>query len=237
MIYKALESDTNKLLSLPETGMGFQVIEARPSQASWSTRQYVVYNSEIFIDDDSRLFENKLELLTKGFATVLNNALPFPGPTESIRLVPRSKIYEAADWSRTYSMSQTRGRHMGGRGATDSPKENASGYSTYVRLSAYRNDRRVDEAKRRLIDGSFTTTLDDYVNCLLYKDDPIDRYALPNDEAIKWAFYLEPSRWDILQKGIVQPAYNHLGGGIETFFEKGTSIDTLYKILEYGKKE
>ena len=87
----------------------------------------------------------------------------------------------------------------------------------------------------RLKPGSFTTTFRDYTDCVSTSDDPIDRYALPNDEKINWSFYIKPKSIDILQKGIVQPAFNHEGGGIEAYFEKGTSESTYLMKREYGK--
>jgi hypothetical protein len=61
------------------------------------------------------------------------------------------------------------------------------------------------------------------------------RYALPNDEQIQWAFYIRPKVGDTLQRGVVQPAYGHDGGGIEAYFENGTSDDTYFDKKEYGE--
>ena len=66
-------------------------------------------------------------------------------------------------------------------------------------------------------------------------NDPVDRYALPNDEEIKWSFYIKPKTVDILQRGIVQPAFDHAGGGIECYFIYGTSKETYLGTKEYGK--
>ena len=70
---------------------------------------------------------------------------------------------------------------------------------------------------------------------IMSNDDPIDRYALPNDETIKWAFYIQPKSWDKLQKGIVQPAFDHYGGGIEVYFEDETSYNTYFEKRICGK--
>ena len=83
--------------------------------------------------------------------------------------------------------------------------------------------------------GSYTTTETDYQDCVSTNDDPIDRYALPNDESIKWSFYIRPKTSDTLQRGIVQPAFSHQGGGIEAYFEQGTSDNTYFDKKEYGK--
>jgi hypothetical protein len=133
------------------------------------------------------------------------------------------------------SKRTTKGRHSGGKGATENPKEFANGSDIYVRISAYEDDKRIDFVKKRLKPGSFTTTLFDYTSCVETNDDPIDRYALPNEETIKWSFYIKPKSFDTLQNGVVQPAFNKDGGGIEAYFENGTSIDTYLFKRVYGK--
>ena len=102
-------------------------------------------------------------------------------------------------------------------------------------LPAFRNDKRIDFEKKKLKKGSYTTTQSDYGVCVEYHDDPVDRYALPNDDSIKWAFYIRPEKIDGLQRGIVQPAFGHEGGGIEAFFENGTSDGTFIETKPYGK--
>ncbi|OGL43488.1 MAG: hypothetical protein A2W05_09020 [Candidatus Schekmanbacteria bacterium RBG_16_38_10] len=94
---------------------------------------------------------------------------------------------------------------------------------------------RIDFENKKLRPGTYTTTNSDYLACVRFSDDPIDRYALPNDEEIKWAFYVQPKTKDVLQRGIVQPAFGHDGGGIEIFFENGTSNNTYLDKRSYGE--
>ena len=77
--------------------------------------------------------------------------------------------------------------------------------------------------------GSFTTMLDDYLKCKTSNSDPVDRYALPNNDIIKYAFHIKPVKTDTLQRGIVQPANGKRGGGKEAYFAKGTAIGTFIK--------
>lgn len=231
MIYKAYDSDTQKLLSLPETGMGYQVIEAKKPLGY--REKFVVFNAQLIVDLDSRFLEFKTKIFSQGFSKILNEAEKFTAPTESIALVPKSLILEPRFLSETKVRNQK--RHSGGRGATDNAKEPANGNEMFVRISAFENDKRIDFVNKKLLDGSFTTTFNDYADCVNTKDDPIDRYALPNNDEIKWAFYIKAKSGDQLQRGIVQPAFNHDGGGIECYFDKGTSINTLQDQREYGK--
>jgi len=53
----------------------------------------------------------------------------------------------------------------------------------------------------------------------LEKVDPIDRYALPNEIPIEWAFYIQPSINDLLLRGNVKANFGKKGGGREVYFE------------------
>lgn len=232
MIFRAWESDQNKLLSLPESGMGYQIIDAKWVNKTYKNR-FVVYNSELVVDLDNEFSEFKRKIITEGYSTILSKVEKIPIETSSISLVPRNQITEFRVLSE--SKKKEKGRHSGGKGAVDNPKEIADGEELFVRLSAYENDRRIDFINKKLKPGTFTTTRDDYYVCVRTSDDPIDRYALPNDEPIKWAFYIQPKKDDILQRGIVQPAFSHDGGGLEAFFEYGTSEKTYLDKRSYGK--
>jgi len=232
MIYKAYRSDTEKFLSLPETGMGYQVIEAKRSSDTVKEK-FVVYNAELIVDLDNRFPEFIRQIKISSFPKVLNEAKPWIFETASISLVSKAILLERRILSE--NKEKYKHRYPDGKGAKDNPKECANGVELSVRLSPYENDRRIDFEKRKLKKGSYTTTEQDYKVCIKYNDDPVDRYALPNDEAIKRAFYIRPDKKDELQRGIVQPAFGHDGGGIEVFFENGTSDNTYLKTEPYGE--
>lgn len=92
------------------------------------------------------------------------------------------------------------------KGAIDNPVTRANGTDMFVRLSAFDNDKRIDKIGGRLLPGSFATTDSDLQNCRNYKYDPIEWYALPSNDEIKWEFYIQPLKTDTLQRGVVQPA-------------------------------
>ena len=233
MIYKAYDSDTEKFLSLPETGMGYQVFEAEIYGGVTHKKKYIIYNGELIVDLDSRFSDFKKQIKISRFSKVLNEAKLLPIKTATISLVSKATLLERQTLSE--NKEQYKHRHRGGQGAKDNPKESADRNEIFVRLSAFINDKRIDLKKKRLKEGSYTTTDLDYKDCVKYSDDPIDRYALPNDDPIEWAFYIRPKMRDELQRGIVQPAFGHEGGGIEAYFENGTSNDTLLSTKPYGK--
>jgi len=69
--------------------------------------------------------------------------------------------------------------------------------------------------------------MDDYLKCKASNDNPNDRYALPNNDKIQYAFHIKPLKSDTLQRGIVQPANDRRGGGKEAYFANGTSAGTF----------
>ncbi len=119
------------------------------------------------------------------------------------------------------------------RGAIDNPVVNADGEEVFVRLSAFENDRRIDKVKMCLREGSYTTTMEDYLKCKITNADPVERYALPNNDKIQFAFYIQPLKSDTLQRGIVQTANGKRGGGKEAYFAKGTAAGTFKKQTPY----
>ena len=232
MIYKAQFRDTNQLMGLPESGMGYQLFEAE-SMATGRPKQYVAYNSELVLDLDAAFGTYRGRVITEGFKNSLSRASTLNITAGTIKLLNRSSLEQT--WL-SESVNGKNGRHSGGKGAQDNPKEYANGAEVFVRLSAYEDDRRIDVANRCLKAGSFTTTTVDYETCVRHNDDPVDRYALPNDDKIEWAFYIKPLQRDQLQRGIVQPAFGHAGGGIEAFFENGTSAGTYLRKTKYGAR-
>lgn len=233
MIYKLYSSDSQNLQSLPETGMGYQVVEARQYNRT-QLRKFIVYNSELVVEDDVELKSNQRRVVNEGFSKMLNKSPEIMLETNSIRVLKESQVKQQFK-SLSESKRSNKKRHTGGKGATDNPKESATGYEVFVRISAYEDDKRIDFVNKKLKAGSFTTIEQDYKDCVSTSDDPIDRYALPNNETIKWAFYIKPKSSDSLQRGIVQPAFDHEGGGIESYFENGTSNDTYYLKKQYGQ--
>lgn len=230
MIYRAEIQFTRLLLSLPETGMGYQIIDAtRQGFFSSSKSRFVVYNGELIIEKNDFFEKNKRQVINEGFNRVLDsvNSIALVNP----HIIKLSEIRE----SRTFSNARmdSLSRSSDETGARENPLKRGNGTDLFFRLSAYQDDKRIDFQNKKLRDGSFATTNTDYLLCKLSGDDPIDRYALPNDEKIKFAFKFKPQADDLYRKGVVQPAYNHNGGGIEVYFDNGTSNGTLIDTLDY----
>lgn len=228
MIFKAQSQFVQSLLELPETGMGYQIIDAkRPGR--YTTDRFIVYNSELIVDLDSNFDSNKRQIVLESYTKIFSQSsfIALESPT----LVRRSRLGSVRIFSE--SSMNSKGRYSGGTGAVDNGSVYANGTDLFVRLSAYADDKRIDFINMKLRDGTYTTTEADYLTCKIYNDDPIDRYALPNDEKIKWAFFVKPKSYDKYRSGIVQPANNHNGGGIEALFDNGTSEGTYIERKPY----
>lgn len=221
MIYKTLDSFQRQLLTLPETGMGYQVISAKKT-GRFLTENFIVYNSELIVELDSQFDYYKNQIINEGYARILDKSNSLS--VESISLFKKIDIQEVRVVNEFFM--NTRKRKTGGTGAAQNSPVYANGTDIFVRLSAFPDDKRIDLQNKCLLAGSYTTTFEDYSNCKMYNDNPVDRYALPNDEPIKWAYFIQPTTNDKLRPGIVQPAYNHLGGGVEALFDNGTSKGT-----------
>jgi hypothetical protein len=222
MIYKASFQLTKRLLELPESGMGYQIINAIRN-GEFNLETFIVYNSELVVDSNHIFTWLELKLMHDGFSYLVNNleTIKLYAPTlftndalRSIRNLSETSVHI----SRKYS---------GGNAAIYNESKFRSGSEIFVRLSTYYVDKRVDLINKKLRPGTYTTTAEDYLKCKKLADDPIDRYALPIDETIQSTYFIKPKSVDPYRLGFVQPANNQSGGGIEAFFDKGTSNDTL----------
>lgn len=232
MIYKLFLTTTEYLLSRPETGMGFQVISAKITNESLSYK-FVVYNAELILNLDDTFEEYRAHVIKEGYDASIIKANKIS--IQDIQVFSRKQIDEFRFLLE--STKREKGRHSGGNGAISNPKIKANGEDFFTRLSAYENDRRIDFENKCLRPGTYTTTLEDYVTCVKYNDDPVDRYALPNDDKVKWAFFIRPKQGELYQEGVVQPAFGHYGGGIEDYFADGTTKGTYLDKLAYGTLE
>lgn len=220
MYFKLSSSQERSLLQQPETGMGYQIFEAT-STGNYKRERFMALNSEIIIELNGFEGVHVQKIINEGILNVRATAkeITLTGINVLNKIQYRQLVGES--------------KNERERGAIDNPVENANGEEIFVRLSAFDNDRRIDKIKQCLLPGSFTTMEDDYKYCKSNNINPIERYALPNNDAIKFVFYINPLRKDTLQRGIVQPANEKQGGGKEAYFNEGTSNGTFFLQTPY----
>ena len=220
MYYKLSSSQENELLNQPETGMGYQIIEAN-KQGSYAREKFLVLNSEIVIDINGYEDGHVRKVINEGINSVKSGA----------GLINLSAISVLSE--KQFRSIASESKNENERGAIENPVVNATGEEIFVRLSAFEDDKRIDKTNKCLRPGSYTTMMDDYINCKTSNDDPVDRYALPNNDRIRYAFHIQPVKTDTLQRGIVQSANGKRGGGKEAYFAKGTAAGTFLKQTPY----
>lgn len=219
---------------MPETGMGYQIISAAREERS-SKEYFVAYNGQMTVDLDEKFITIREHAVARLKTHYFNDLKNLRLDINSIETVSKADFNKNHALLERAAMAQYKQYESHGRGATDSVHEHADGESVFVRLSAYEDDIRIDTINQRLMEGSYTTTHSDYTDCVRINDDPVDRYALPSTMKPEWAFYIRPRQGDLFQKGIVQPAFGHRGGGEEAFFKNGTSNNTLLGKRSYGQ--
>ncbi|KAA9338809.1 hypothetical protein [Adhaeribacter soli] len=224
MFYDINSALQEQLLHLPETGMGYQVFTGF-QEGDYVQRKFVALNAKLAfraVNENDFIFLRHQPLLER--IEIIAARSPY------LNLTNISNIHILQEANKVGYANE---RSTAKTGAIHQRREFTDGTETFVRLSAYQNDRRIDKVNNCLLPGSFTTTIDDYLLCKSRGLNPVSRYALPNDETIKWAFYIMPTKADPLQRGIVEPANGHIGGGKEIYFENGTSKNTFLKETVY----
>jgi hypothetical protein len=221
MLYKLSSSNIETLRKMPETGMGYQLIKTIGK--IYNKDQFIVLNGKLAIDFEALKYRMVLKtIIGDDFIKAINTSKEID--LNIMGLVTKNKII---------GNFVQEDEILNKKSAKDNSKEDANGDELFVRLSAFEDDIRVDKQNMCLLAGSYTTTASDALRCKAEKDSPVERYALLNDLEIKWAFYVQPTNRNELQRGFVQEAFGKRGGGREAYFEKGTSNRTFITQSEW----
>ncbi|MGE3344150.1 MAG: hypothetical protein AB7L71_12025 [Vicinamibacterales bacterium] len=211
---KLTDAQTRSLLTQPETGMGYQEVEA--TLRNNQTEKGIVYNGElIFLGNESR---SVLKLAS--YPAVLKLA---SNATDEIRSLRVLRMREGLKALSTREASGTIKKSAGP--AKDAPTEKTKADEVFKRFSAYENDRRIT-AEKGLLPGSYATTEDDAKNVKTGKE-AVARYALANPEPASYVFTIKPTKDTDIQRGTVEPANGQPGGGAEVIFTNGTTTNTV----------
>jgi hypothetical protein len=200
------DSLVRKLVSQPESGMGYQLVDV---ELSSGVIRGVAYNAELVLREE----EPRTLLNVRVFETLLKAA----------------EIREIIDVNVRGSMKKTvsavfeRAVARAGE-AKDAPVEATAAEDEFRRFSAYATDR------RRLADGSlspgtYATTAADALN-VKTGTEAVRRYALPDPAPASYVLTSRPAAKTAIQRGIVAPAYGQPGGGVEVIFPNGTAPST-----------
>jgi hypothetical protein len=214
------EAETRALLLQPETGMGYQIVEATTHQDK--VQRGIVYNAELFFGAD----ESRSVLRTASYPNVLKLAKYSTGDFKFLRVLSRTDA--------PIQLTERKAALAKGKPAKDAPVEKTKAGDVFKRFSAYKNDLRV-RADGSWSNGTYATTEEDAKNVKTGKD-AVARYALPNPDPACYVFTGRPDKDTAVQRGTVEPAHGQPGGGVEVIFPNGTQPNTVTGPVEIPKE-
>lgn len=203
------------LLNQHESGMGYQIVEAITFDNK--IKRGIAYNAELllFEEEPRRMFR------TATFAQLLDEAKISTGEIKSLNVVTNT-----ASASPAFALRESASNY--GKRATpakDAPVEKTKEKEVFKRFTAYENDHRIT-SDGKLLPGTYATTEEDAKKAPTGKA-AVARYALPNPKPASNVWTIKPWKDTLIQYGIVEPANNQPGGGVEVIFTKGTSPGTV----------
>jgi hypothetical protein len=165
--------------------------------------------------------EPRLTLKATALARLLNEAKISTGEIKSLHVVTNtssaSPAFALRERAATYDKQAT--------SAKDAPIEKTKEKEVFKRFTAYENDNRIT-SDGRLLPGTYATTEEDAKNAPTGKA-AVARYALPNPKPASNVFTIKPRKDTVIQREIVEPAYDQPGGGVEVLFRDGTQPGTV----------
>lgn len=211
MPYRLSANQISELIAQPETGMGYQYVEA--TMKTYASMKGVVLNAEVFIP------ESKIEkIMGRRFLTysaVLNEAEQ-PGDIRSLKVIHKGVLHLGENKSFTKSSSSP---------ASEAAISWTEKDKIFKRYSPYKNDHRITE-EGGLFPGTYSTTEEDARNVKTGTEATL-RYALPSDEPAIYVFTIKPPEKTAVRIGVVQSANGKPGGGVEVLFNNGSPDKTV----------
>lgn len=204
----------NKLLSLPESGMGYQIVEA--TYSDYSQKECLVMNATIAEPTNNRSAQDVLKSISLEESNRVYKLFAASTDIIDVRLKADKGIFKA-------SVAKFREA----KGADQAQEETTKKDEHFVRFSHFEDDKRIDKINKKALPGTYATTAEDAKYCIDNKIDPIARYALPNTFTIEYAFHIRPLEKTPVKRGTVEPANNQPGDGAEVLFTKGTDNNTV----------
>lgn len=212
------------LLKLPEYGMGYQ--RAKITLHTGGTEVGIIVNAELFLKETEWpwLYHCDWQLvLSEARKTTLSVAATnlITRPLNTLKGVRRISYATARLSANTAVASNAESQAILAKSASapakDAPVTMTSIGEVFKRFSAYANDRRIT-AKKGVLAGTFATTKEDADAHIKTGTDAVSRYALENKKPASNVFTISPPKDTALQRGIVEPAYGEVGGGVEVIF-------------------
>jgi hypothetical protein len=209
---------TDELLKLPETGMGFQLVEA----TIWgSLKPLLVLNGERAVDlseagltegdDPATVLRNGLRIIETMKGDVKLTMIAAPGP-HSFRLL-QARIGPAAGAVGTPLRHSVAAVIPSSLIKHDTLKANR----LFYRYSAFKTDKRVDPSTGSFVAGTYATPGSE-IPFVPTGFVAVGRFALPNTLPASFRHEIEAPLGTSVEFGTVAPAFGQAGGGVEAYF-------------------
>jgi hypothetical protein len=224
-----------------EFGMGYHVLQVRFSDrglrhtGEWET--HVIFNMEVAVGVDeldqldeidfNELIEYESEMGFGEFVAERRDEIQLLEYDEdNVRIYPND--FELGDFFPDETFSPKPRLHR-----TTRPFEG------FIRVSAYPNDKRINQSDGSVLPGTYATTVKDS------EEVPsgfaaAGRYALPNPATARFVYPIIPNLYQNssvrITGGTVRPAYRQAGGGVEVLFQdwlpSQSALPTPHRIPE-----
>ena len=156
------------LLNQPESGMGYQIVEA--VTADLKTKRGIAYNAELLLFE-----EEPRDQLKADYRSLLAEAKISTGEIRSLRVVT-----SAASTASAYVLHETSAHYeRKSRPAKDAPIELTKEKEVFKRFTAYENDHRIT-SDGKLLPGTYAATEEEHRKRRRPAKIAVARYALPN---------------------------------------------------------
>jgi hypothetical protein len=216
------DTAVEELLELPETGMGFQLVEA----SIWGTvTPLLVLNGQRAIDlsqaglvegdDPAIVLRNGLHIIEamKGDVTLTMIAAPGPRSFKLLqgRIGPPTGPGITTGASVAAALPSSLIKH-------DTLKANR----LFYRYSAFSPDKRVDPKTGNFLPGTYAAPASE-VPFVPTGFIAVGRFALPNTLPASYRYEIEAPTGTSVDFGTVAPAFGQAGGGVEAYFAKSVT--------------
>jgi len=209
-VYRLSDAQIDTLVRLPETGMGYQLVEARVNDRR--SRPYFVFNCELAVEPQ--------ELEEIGYFL----------PEERLSAVEVASTFESITPAQLSAMAPP----TGGPGTPLGPLAPSPrivrmtvDFEGFARVSAFPNDRRA-KPDGSLESGTYATTVED-LRLVPSGFAAAGRYGLPNPAAARYVHIIVPGAGHRIDGGTVRPAHYQAGGGVEVLFVNGAPPGSVFR--------
>lgn len=218
-MYKLSADQKDILLKKPESGMGYQILEA---EVNYKQITAFVFNAELLVT-----FEELPEINGRAHEDLLTDA-------QSLNQFRLFNVLEAAAGTPPPPASNAPPAAGGALAPAPQLKCTTIAHEGFVRFSAYSSDWRI-KTDGSLEKGTYVTTVGDArfaVSGLAIAG----RYALPNPSPAVYAYTVIPRAGVLYYAGTARPANYQSGGGVEVLFRDGAPAGSAFRPYQIPEK-